>query len=56
MRLTTDEKNFIVKKYAILGSPVKEPGEQNINQNMLQMDLLSRLSLKNSIKLVRFIV
>ena len=22
MRLTTDEKNFIVKKYAILGSPV----------------------------------
>jgi len=27
MRLTTDEKNFIVKKYAILGSPVRvEPG------------------------------
>jgi hypothetical protein len=23
MRLTTDEKNFIVKKYAILGSPVR---------------------------------
>jgi hypothetical protein len=23
MRLTTNEKNFIVKKYAILGSPVR---------------------------------
>jgi len=23
MRLTTDEKNFIVKKYVILGSPVR---------------------------------
>jgi hypothetical protein len=23
MRLTTDEKNFIVKKYGILGSPVR---------------------------------
>ena len=23
MRLTTDEKNFIVKKYSILGSPVR---------------------------------
>ena len=34
----------------------KEPGEQNINLNMLQMGLLSRQSLKNSIKLVRFIM
>jgi len=34
----------------------KEPGEQNINLNMLQIGLLSRQSLKNSIKLVRFIV
>ena len=58
MRLTTNEKNFIVKKYAILGTPFsfREPGEQNMYANMLQMGLLSRQLLKNSKTLVRFII
>ena len=56
MRLTTDEKNFIVKKYAILGSPVRVQRAWRTKFNSKYAPYGSRQSLKNSIKLVRFII
>ena len=56
MRLTTDEKNYIVKKYAILGSPALVQRAWRTKCKYAPNGSTITALVKNLIKLVRFII